>query len=248
MRGISHAPRWRSALDVRWDRTQPHPTPPLTVLASGTPPTPAGARKPSHKRAWVMVTVAILLVLGFIGLATRSVNKAAKVTPGPSSAAPTAPTTPAPTTPSSARAMPSPTTPGTLTPAQLGNAALDAAAQRVQAVAVEAVVTLQTANARSDGITQLAAVAQDAYDKLNSIKSTDADAFSNSGDAGYEMYGAVNDLKNSMGALSAYASDPSPTALAQFNTQWQAAVSKWNDGVSKVYARSVLTAPTIPTS
>jgi hypothetical protein len=53
---------------------------------------------------------------------------------------------------------------------------------------------------------------------------------------------------NSMSALVACTGDPNPATLAQFNSQWQAAVSRWDDGVFKVYAGSTLTAPTIPTA
>jgi hypothetical protein len=210
------------------------------LVPPDTAPSQAQAKKPIYKRTWVIVTATIVLVLVIIGTATPSKKKPTKVTAGQSSATTAAPATP---TPASGA-------PATATPAQQGNAALDAAAQHVHAIAITVLVKFGTAMGvqRQDSVNQLAIAAQNAYGNLDAIKSSDAGVFSNSGDAGYEMFGALNDLKNSMGALVAYTGDPNPATLAQFNSQWQAAVSRWNDGVFKVYAGSTLTAPTIPTA
>jgi hypothetical protein len=254
MSDTSHAPGWWSASDGKWYPPQPHSTPrpvpspqpqPPTLVPPDTAPSQAQAKKPIYKRTWVIVTATIVLVLVIIGTATPSKKKSTKVTAGQPSA-----TTAAPATPTPASGAPATATPVTPTPAQQGNAALDAAAQHVHSIAITVLVKFGTAmgDERQDSVNQLAIAAQNAYGNLDAIKSSDAGVFSNSGDAGYEMFGALNDLKNSMGALVAYTGDPNPATLAQFNRQWQAAASRWNDGVFKVYAGSTLTAPTIPTA
>jgi len=223
--------------------TPPHRQPPSVDVRA-----PARSIRPIYKLGVVFATAAALAVVVSVGLRTPSATEAPHVTAGPPSATTAVSNAPEPPTPSVAGGASAPLPSGTLAPAQQGNAGLDAAAERVRTTVEDVLVTLRSVDVGQVGTSQLAISAQRAYEDLNTIKDSDADAFSNSADAGYEMYGAVNDLKNAMGTLIAYTSDPSPAMLAQFNAQWQAAVGRWNDGVSKVYAGSAVTAPTLPAS
>jgi hypothetical protein len=69
-----------------------------------------------------------------------------------------------------------------------------------------------------------------------------------SGASGAALYGAANDLKNSMGALVAYTGNPNPATLAQASTQYNTAVGEWNDAITTIYAGKSQTPPLIVTS
>ena len=120
-------------------------------------------------------------------------------------------------------------------------------AKRVQAE-VENVLTalgLAIKTPSHDNVTQLAQVAQEAHDKLNTYRYEIA--IDSSGAAGTDLFQAANDLKNSMGALVAYTGKPNPATLGSFNTQYSKAVDEWNTAVGEVYDGKVGTPPTIPT-
>jgi hypothetical protein len=85
---------------------------------------------------------------------------------------------------------------------------------------------------------QVAQAAQTAHDNLDAIRTDFALTTSTSGNLGnaeIEIFGAVNDLKNAMGALVTYAGTPNAATLAKFNTQYETAAGEWNDGVRLVW-------------
>jgi hypothetical protein len=89
----------------------------------------------------------------------------------------------------------------------------------------------------------LAQEAQQAHDTLASLKDQIAADGGNS-----DVFGAVNDLKNSMGALVTYTGNPNPATLASFTTQYNTAVGEWNDAITSLYSGKTQPPPTIATS
>jgi len=241
MGGTSRAPGWGPL------PTRNHTAPADQGLRRLRPPSPRHTDRPPENKAWIVVATTVLLLPAVVGLASHFGALATTRPRGTSETAAT-PTTAAPLPPVPVNVTAPPAIPGTPTPAQQGNAALDSAARHVRDVAVSAFAALAPAlsDPTSTNLSGLALASQAAYGDLNQVKGRDADVFSNSGDAGYEMSGALNDLKNAIGTLTAYAADPTTTAFARFTSQWQAAVGRWNDGVTKVYAGAQSTPPTIP--
>lgn len=112
----------------------------------------------------------------------------------------------------------------------------------VQTVQIAIGQTVQDASQAN--IDQLAQVAQQAHDDLSNGKDQVAlDSPNNNAGAG--LTNAINELKNSMGALVAYTGNPNPATLASFKTQWQTAVGDWNQAVVEIYAGKTGTPPTI---
>ena len=111
---------------------------------------------------------------------------------------------------------------------------------RVQASVqdVQLAVALVSKSATTDNVNQLAQVAQQAHDGIDSIRTDFAtsDTSGNLGNAEVELFTAANDLKNAMGAVVAYTGNPNPATLAHFTTQYQNAVSEWDDGVKTVWS------------
>lgn len=120
-------------------------------------------------------------------------------------------------------------------------------ANEVEVVQTE-VGIVATGHTTQDDINQLAVGAQQAHDDLANMKdqiAVDSPAGSN---VGGELFGAVDELKNAMGALVAYTGDPNAATLAHFTTQWQTGAADWNQAVGDLYSGTSQTAPTIKTS
>jgi hypothetical protein len=127
---------------------------------------------------------------------------------------------------------------------------LDAAAKDLQSTVVGVLKLLGPAERTGSpaSMNQLAQRAQTAHDYLAKFVDKSGYAFTHSGDGGFKMLESVNGFKNSMGALVAYAGDPSPATLALYTMQWQPSMSDWNAGVARVYAGSTQTRPTVATA
>ncbi len=96
----------------------------------------------------------------------------------------------------------------------------------------------------------LARVADEAHTRLTNMKDTiavDGNDHASLAVAG-ELYGAVNDLKNSMGAIGTFLANPNPTTVASFTNQFDTAVNEWNTAVADLYKGKAGTPPTIPTN
>ena len=92
---------------------------------------------------------------------------------------------------------------------------------------------------------ELATVAQEAHDDLNTMRSELANA-NDSGPLGtYEtdVWAGVNGFKNAEGALVAYLGTPNAAAYAHFTTQYQSAVGWWNAGVDGIWRLAGETSP-----
>jgi hypothetical protein len=93
-----------------------------------------------------------------------------------------------------------------------------------------------------DNASTLATTAQDAHDSLSKVR--DQMALDN---VPVDIEVATNDLKNSMGALVAYAGDPNAATLAHFNSQFTTGTDEWNAAVAALYRGHSGTPPTFPT-
>ncbi len=84
---------------------------------------------------------------------------------------------------------------------------------------------------------QIAQGAQEAHDALDAVRQSFADSGGDGslGDAELDVFSAANDLKNSMGALVAYAGDSNPATLAHFTSQFGEARAQWNHGVRVIW-------------
>jgi hypothetical protein len=120
--------------------------------------------------------------------------------------------------------------------------------RRVVAASADAVI-IQVGIAQKSGsqadINQLAVLAQQAHDTLTSEKDSIAVDGDTSNQNDTNLYDACDGLKNSMGALVAYTGNPNPATLASFTTQYQPAVSEWNQAASALYAGTGTAPPTI---
>jgi ElaB/YqjD/DUF883 family membrane-anchored ribosome-binding protein len=116
--------------------------------------------------------------------------------------------------------------------------------QTVQA-AVESIQTeigLVAQSATQTNVDQLATDAQQLHNNLSDMKDQVAtDAPSNN--AGADLTNAVNELKNTMGAVVAYTGNPNPATLASFKTQYDQAISDWNGAVGAIYRGTASTPP-----
>jgi hypothetical protein len=127
---------------------------------------------------------------------------------------------------------------------------LDHDAQVVQATVGDVLITLDLAEKHptAANINQLARLARQADDSLDHEKDTMAPHIDTSNTNEAKLYDALDGLKNSMGALVAYAETPNPTTLASFKAQYQPAAAKWNSAARAIYADTGRALPTIPTA
>ncbi|HZR96605.1 MAG TPA: hypothetical protein VFA56_12990 [Gaiellaceae bacterium] len=85
-------------------------------------------------------------------------------------------------------------------------------------------------------LTKLAITAQQAHDNLDDIRNNFAESSSGAfGDAEVMVFAGANDLKNSMGALVAWAGSPNAATLAHFLTQYKEGRREWNSGVRAIW-------------
>lgn len=115
-------------------------------------------------------------------------------------------------------------------------------------VKVQATITAFTSGPSTTAVDYLATVAQQAHDDLTNGKDGFADTSGSGsvGNATTSMYTAVNDLKNSMGAIVAFTGAPNPATQAKMTTQYATAIGEWNAAVTSIWATAgVDGAPTI---
>lgn len=124
----------------------------------------------------------------------------------------------------------------------------DATAVRLDVVEVQATIAAYISGPSTTAVDYLATVAQQAHDDLANGKDGFADT-SGSGSVGNAttwMYTAVDDLKNSMGAIVAFTGAPNPATQAKMTTQYATAIGEWNAAVSAIWtAAGVDGVPTI---
>ena len=100
------------------------------------------------------------------------------------------------------------------------------------------ILLLQKGGVTPDALNQFAQLAQQAHDSIDAVRQDFAtgDTSGNVGNAEVELFTAANDLKNAMGAVVAVTGNPNPATLAHFTSQYQNAVSEWDDGVKTVWS------------
>lgn len=197
------------------------------------------------------LALAALIVLGIIGNLTKKkttavATKAAPTTIVATTAAPPTTRAPAPTTTKSAPTTTTRPAPTTAKPKTVGTK-LDTDANQVanNVLLVQAAVQSATASPTQAAVNQLAQTAQFAHDTISNLRSAIA---IDGGTGAADLYGAADDLKNSMGALVAYTGNPNPATLAHFTSQYNTAVTNWNVAVRAHYAGTSQTPPTIITA
>ena len=102
---------------------------------------------------------------------------------------------------------------------------------------VQAGLAIVSTSATPDDVNSFAQLAQQAHDFIDGVRNDFAtsDTSGALGNAETEVFVAANDLKNAMGAVVAYTGDPNPATLAHFTSQYQNAVSEWNDGIRTIW-------------
>lgn len=180
---------------------------------------------------WVQIALVVVLVIVIIAVATSgSSKKPSSSTPPPTTTQQAAPTTTAPAKPSIPKAE---------ADARSYITAHGGDAYRVQAnvLDVQLAVGLFQKQATQANLNQMAMQAQTAHDNLDAIRTDFAGGFGNDelGTAELNAFSGANDLKNAMGALVSYAGAPNAATLAHFTTQYQTAVSEWNQGVRIIW-------------
>jgi hypothetical protein len=99
------------------------------------------------------------------------------------------------------------------------------------------VQTVQADMTAKGSLDQTAQDAQGVHDTLDKIRDNfvTTDTSGALGNDETEVFGAVNDLKNAMGALVTYTGTPNPATLAQFKSQYQTAVGEWDNGIDGIW-------------
>lgn len=119
---------------------------------------------------------------------------------------------------------------------------------QVMVQSVQVAVGLAQKSASQTTIDQLAQIAQQAHDSIDNVRQNFALYQFGSGalsDAELEVFDAANKLKNSMGAVVAYTGDPNAATLASFTSQYQPAVSEWNEGIRIIWREAHRTKPPV---
>lgn len=119
-------------------------------------------------------------------------------------------------------------------------------ANRVQAnvLLVQLAILQVTKSPSQANVNKLATAAQDAHDNLNAIRNNFAESASGAfGNAELNVFAGANDLKNSMGALVAWAGNPNAATLAHFSSQYNRGKSEWDSGVRAIWRMAGRTHP-----
>jgi hypothetical protein len=237
--------------DGTWVERQSPPDPAFPPPA--TPPKPAAAPVASAAAAssgasglrwadakrfmprrwwqWALLVIGVLIVIGALSPSEDTTTS--------SSPAPAASTSSA-ATEDAAEAPAKPDLPDEVKNARayIKEHAHDINAAQVSVQAVQVAVALVQKDPSFEAMTGLAGIAQDSHDRLDDIRNNFAlgDTYDGAlGDAQAEVFGAVNELKNSMGAIVAYTGDPNPASLAHFRSEYQPAVAGWNHGIQTIW-------------
>ncbi len=181
------------------------------------------------KRYWIPAVLVLLAIFGSTQGSNKKKAASSKVTDSSATSSNTpASTTSAPGVPkdvSSARSY-------------ISHHAREINTVQVMVQSVQVAVALSQKSPSQNSINQLAQFGQQAHDTIDNVRNDFALDASGSGDLGNaetEVFAAANDLKNSMGALVAYTGDSNPATLAHFSSQYQNAVSEWNDGIRIIW-------------
>lgn len=186
-------------------------------------------------RLWAKIVVPLVVLFAIIGAASSGSSKPSSNAPPPAAAA-SATTTPTPTT---TAAPPKPTIPKAEKDARSWITAHGADSNRVQAniliVQID-VLALQKSPTQAN-LNKVAIDAQTAHDNIDTIRADFAGGYGSDtlGTAELNAFSGANDLKNSMGALVAYAGTPNAATLAHFNAQYSQARAEWNQGVRIIW-------------
>jgi hypothetical protein len=216
------------------------PRTPPPVAADQSPSTSAASvtqpKKPRprwrKKRYWIPAAlVALIAIIGSTSggnkkPGTSTTSSAAAASPGQSDTGASTPT--------------KPSVPQSLKDARsyISHHARDINTVQVMVQSVQVAVALAQKGATQDAVNELAQIAQQSHDTIDNVRNNFAlDQSGNGalGDAELEVFDAANKLKNSMGALVAYTGDPNAATLAHFTSQYQPAVSEWNDGIRTIW-------------
>lgn len=185
----------------------------------------------SRQRIWLIVG-AVIVLLAVIGAAGGGKHKASAPTASTPQQAVKTPAAPAP--------KKKPAKPAGAAKAVKYVDDLEVDAGRVQVYVQAALVSIDAA-VKSSSQAKLYTAAQDAqtaHDRLDSIRNDFARAQDGGqlGDAELEIFASANDLKNAMGALTAYTGNPTPATFAHFTAQFEPAKEQWNHAVRTIWS------------
>lgn len=199
-------------------------------LTSGPP----RKRRALRTRTKVIIgLVAALVILTAIGAIGAAISPTHKTT---SSAAT------APAAPSTAPKSSSPTMSPDQQSAERFIRQLGPDSNRVQAnvLLVQLALAVAVKHPTQANVDQLAQTAQQAHDNIDAIRNDFAASIGYGGSDSLQnaetmVFAAANDLKNSMGALVAYAGTPNAATLAHFTSQYGTARGEWDDSVRTIW-------------